>query len=124
VAAGLALGSALYAGAAQRLPRPLLPARRQRPLLAAAIVSATVEELLWRGVLLGALRPRGTRRALAVTSAGFALSHLPRAGGRALAVYGALGSVLGLVAPRRRGLTVASVAHVTYDVLALLEEPP
>ena len=88
------------------------------------MVSAAAEELVWRGALLSLLRRRGASRALVGTSTGFALSHLPRASGRALVVYALLGGALGLVAPRRHGLTIAGVAHATYDILALLEEPP
>ncbi len=121
--AGLALGAVLYAAAARRLPRPKPPARHDGPLLAAASVSAAAEELLWRGALLRILRRRRQRLALVATSCGFALAHLPGTGRGALATLAGLGGALGVVA-ERRGLVAAAVAHATYDVLVLLEEPP
>lgn len=120
---GLPLGAGLYTAAGRRLPRPKRPARRHRPLLGALCASAVAEELVWRGALLRLLRRRGRRLSLAVTTVAFAAGHLP-AGRRALATYGLLGAVLGVVAARRGGLAAAVVAHATYDVLALLEEAP
>jgi membrane protease YdiL (CAAX protease family) len=122
-AAGLGLGAALYAAIAGRLPRPRRPGRTQGPPLAALIVSAAAEELLFRGAVLGALRERRPRLAVPIAAAAFAASHLPRADGRAVAAFLLIGSVLGRVSTRPRGLAVAMVAHATYDVLALLEDP-
>lgn len=121
---GLPLGTALYAAAGRRLPRPRRPTRRQRPLLGALCASAVAEELVWRGALLRVLGARGRVLSIGVTTVGFATGHLPHAGRRALATYGLLGAVLGVVAGRRGGLGAAVVAHATYDVLAFLEEVP
>lgn len=123
IAVGLALGAVLYAAVARRPPRPRLPRPAEGPVLAALVVSAAAEELVFRGPAFAALRRRRRRLALPITSAAFAASHLPRADGHAVAAYLLLGSTLGAAASRPRGLVVASIAHAVYDVLALLEEP-
>jgi membrane protease YdiL (CAAX protease family) len=121
---GLALGTAVYAAAAGRMPQPRRPEGRERPLLAAAVCSSVAEELLWRGVLLRSVRRGGTLAAVAVTSAGFAAAHRPRAAGRALVTHLVLAGALGVVALRRGGLAAAAVAHTTYNLLVLLDDAP
>ncbi len=77
--------------------------------------AAAFEELVWRGLALAALLPRlGTAAALAVTSAGFALSH--RHQGRGAAVHLATGATFG-AAFVCAGLAPAICAHATYNVL-------
>lgn len=123
VISGLGLGALLYSAAAGRRPHPKRPSPRERELLAAAIVSVTVEELLWRGPALQLLRSRlGVVPALAVSSAAFAAAHLP-AHPRALVTHAGLAAAFGAAALRRGGLASAAVAHATYDTLVLLEEP-
>ncbi len=92
-------------------------------MLAALVVSAAAEELLFRGLVLGALRRRRPRLAVPIAATAFAASHLPRADGRAAAACLLIGAVLGRVSTRPHGLAVAMIAHAAYDVLALLEGP-
>ena len=92
-------------------------------MLAALVVSAAAEELLFRGVVLGALGRWRPRLAVPIAATAFAASHLPRADGRAVAAFLLIGSALGGASLRPRGLVVAMIAHATYDVLALLEDP-
>ena len=121
---GVALGVALFTTAAARRPRPQRPSQRERRLLAAVAVSAAVEEMIWRGPVLRLLRSTlGTAPALAASAAAFAAAHAPHAGRRALATHAALAATLGTVALWGGGLVPATGAHVTYDVLVLLEEP-
>jgi len=122
--AGLALGATLYAAAAGRWPRPRRPEAHERRVLAAAMTTAALEELLWRGAALRLLRRRGPGFALAATSVAFAAAHLPRSRGRAVATHAALAAVLGAVSLAPGGLAVAVLAHATYDALVLLEERP
>jgi membrane protease YdiL (CAAX protease family) len=122
--AGAALGTALFAVAAGRPPRPRRPDRGRRQLAAATLVSAAAEEMLWRGLGLRLLARAGPVTAVAATSAGFALAHRPRVVTSALPVHAFLAGTLGWVALRRGGLVVAAVAHATYDLLVLLDEAP
>ena len=120
---GPALGCGLYALVARRPPAPRPPRREDGGLVATVLVSAVVEELLWRGVVLRTLARHGRRRALAVTTGAFAAAHLPHASGRDLVVHAGVGGVLGLTTLRGH-LATAAIAHGAYNALALLEEPP
>jgi membrane protease YdiL (CAAX protease family) len=118
---GTGLGLAVFTVLARRLPQPRPPDPERGRVLFAAAVAATTEELLWRGFLLAEVRRRaGAVAALAVTSAGFTAAH----GRRASRAHVLLGSVLGAVALEPGGLRAAVSAHIAYDVLVLLEEPP
>jgi membrane protease YdiL (CAAX protease family) len=123
-ALGPAAGLCLLVALAGRLPpRP----RIRRSRLAAAGVRAFVlaigalaEELIWRVVALATLAVTfGTWLALAVTAAGFAISH---AGGgrRAVAVHLVTGSVFGGVYLATASFAAVATAHASYNLGALI----
>jgi membrane protease YdiL (CAAX protease family) len=83
-----------------------------RVLLAVAtgvIVAPVVEELLFRGVVLEALRRRGPRVAIFVSSFLFALAHL-----RSLPYYTVMGALFGGLY-WRRGLRASIAAHAAFN---------
>lgn len=122
VVVGVATGAALYSELARRPPLPRPPRRDDRPFLARVATSAAAEELLWRHLLLRAAAARvGTARALAATSVGFALAHVPRAGLRPLQAYVGVGAALGAVAIATGAVSAAVAAHVAYDLLVVLD---
>ncbi len=104
--------------AGKNLPRPRLrlrwPAAGVRWAYFAG--AAAVEEVVWRGLVLAGLAPLiGPPAALAVSTAGFAVSHL-RTLGRRSPVHLVTGAAFGaafLVA----GLASAILAHAVYNVL-------
>lgn len=109
--AGLAVGTALYSAVARRRLLPVRPAGVTRT--AFIIGWATVEEILWRWLLLGGLAltiPTGA--AFATATIAFALTH---AHGRRVHIgtggtFGGLYLVTGtLLAPL--------VAHIVYNLL-------
>jgi membrane protease YdiL (CAAX protease family) len=123
-ALGPAAGLCLLVALAGRLPpRP----RIRRSRLAAAGVRACVlaigafaEELIWRVVALATLAVTfGTWLALAVTAAGFAVSH---AGGgrRAVAAHLVTGSVFGGVYLATASFAAVATAHASYNLGALI----
>jgi membrane protease YdiL (CAAX protease family) len=84
---------------------------------------AAVEELAWRGFLLGALAaPLGLAGALGVTSAAFALAH---AGvrGRMRLVHVLTGGVFGGLYLASGRLAAAVAAHVVYNALVVTAAP-
>ncbi len=120
VLAGAAL-FALLAGARSRR----LPACRPRRLLGrrgvVLVARAAVEEVAWRGFLLGALAaPLGWLPALAVSSAGFACAH---GGGRGRLVHLLTGGVFGALYLASGRLAAAVAAHVVYNALVLTAAP-
>jgi len=76
-----------------------------------AVVAPVVEELVFRGFLAEALRPRGKWAALVVSSAAFSVAHLRFAQFR---YYVALGLVLGGLY-WRRGLVASISAHACFN---------
>ncbi len=127
-AAGSALGAAtglalLVALARGSLPRPRIPRSRLPAISAKACVlafGALSEELLWRVVALGALAAElGGGLALALTSIGFALSHAHH-GRRAVGTQLVTGSAFGAVFLATASYAGASIAHVTYNLGALV----
>jgi len=106
-AVGVAVGAALFACAARRVPRIAM-----RPLLLVLGVTAASEEVVWRRFALGELLPAGALIALAVSSVGFALVH-PRRRLLHLATGASFGGVyLGT------GTLAASIgAHWAYNAL-------
>jgi|GEM_PF-1909717 len=76
-----------------------------------ALVAPVVEELVFRGFLAEALRPRGKWAALVVSSAAFSVAHLRFAQFR---YYVALGLVLGGLY-WRRGLVASVTAHACFN---------
>ncbi len=79
-------------------------------------LAAALEELVWRGLVLGALAAAiGPIGALGFSSGGFALSHRPSLG-RRCGVHLVTGTSFG-VAFLAGGLVAAVVAHGVYNVL-------
>jgi sodium transport system permease protein len=113
----------------EAMQRLVIPARGARPLaidlLALALLPAVAEELLFRGVLWGAVRPRaGVSGAILVTALAFGLYHgsvyrfLPAAFGGLLlgvvrAASGSLWAALAFHFANNAGVIVAM--HLGYD---------
>jgi membrane protease YdiL (CAAX protease family) len=115
-ASGLALFVALSGG---RLPPVRLPGRRRRALALRWLwltATATLEELVWRGLVLAGLAlALGPMAALALSAAGFAVWHA-RALGRRCIVHAVTGAAFG-GAFLLGGLAAAVLAHGTYNLL-------
>ncbi len=119
----LVLGAAAGAAAFLLLSGARLPRARPRPLGRAAVVrwitlgaTAGVEEVVWRGLVLGGLIVSiGTALALVVSSAGFAVWHWPWLGGRS-AVHLVTGTAFG-TAFLAGGLAAAILGHALYNIL-------
>jgi len=117
---GAAAGVLLFAALARRRPQPLLS-----PL---ALVTATVvgvagmsEEALWRGFALARLAPvAGLAAAIAITTAGFALAHVPALRVRGASVQLGTGVVFGCLFAATGSLLACALAHAAYNVLAIL----
>jgi len=115
----------------EQLRRVIMPPGGPRPFVVDAIVLALLpalcEEALFRGALLGALRPAGPVAAVGATALLFGFYHgsiwkmVPTA---------LLGVLLGTVALRARSLWPAVAAHLVNNVLVLVlvrsgwESPP
>jgi membrane protease YdiL (CAAX protease family) len=122
LAVGVAAGALLYGGlAGRRVPRQL---RGGAPATALLIGRAAVEELAWRGFLLGALLPAvGAPAALLGSSGVFALSHRVEHGGQRL-VHLLAGCVFGLAYLVTGRLSAAVAAHVVYNGLIAAARRP
>jgi membrane protease YdiL (CAAX protease family) len=96
------------------LPRPLGRALLVRWLTLAVL--AGMEEVVWRGVVLGGLEPVvGPVPAIGISSLGFAAWHWPSLGPRSavhVVTGGAFGSAF-LVG----GIAAATIAHALYNLL-------
>jgi membrane protease YdiL (CAAX protease family) len=124
VALGLAVGTCLLIVLAGRLPprprftRSRLPAVGARACILG--IASVAEELIWRVVALGALVPTlGSWLALALTAAGFAVSHAG-SGRRAVAVHFVTGSAFGGVYLATASFAAAATAHASYNLGTLL----
>jgi membrane protease YdiL (CAAX protease family) len=116
VVVGASVGLILFIALAgtPHLPRTRLRVTVVRAAYLAA--AAAFEEILWRGLALGALLPRiGPVAALAATSVGFALWHV-RSLGRRSAYHGITGCSFG-AAFLYGGVAAAIPAHALYNVL-------
>lgn len=76
-----------------------------------------VEELFFRGVLLGALRHFGTAVAVLVSAVAFALVHFGQL--LAMPAFVVLGVVLGIFAVARRRLGAAIMTHATFNAITM-----
>jgi membrane protease YdiL (CAAX protease family) len=88
-------------------------------LVASCVLAPLIEETIYRGVLLAALRGPlgglGPGASVAVAAAAFAASHAAVAPGD-LAALAALGAVLGAVRLGPGGLAAAALAHGLYNL--------
>ncbi|MGH3050910.1 MAG: ATP-binding cassette domain-containing protein [Gaiellaceae bacterium] len=93
--------------------------RRVRPATGVALAAGgAVEELLWRGVAFDRLSPAlGATGALAVTTVGFAASHVPSLGLRGGLVHLATGGVFGSVLLGTGHLEAAVASHAAYNAM-------
>lgn len=123
--AALAAGAGLFAFlAGGRRLEPMRGLRRgARPSRTATVlvlVRAAVEEVAWRGFLLGSLaalvRPLA---ALLVTAVAFSLAHA-NAHGRQRLVHVVTGTMFGAVYLTTGQLAAAAVAHASYNALVVL----
>jgi membrane protease YdiL (CAAX protease family) len=123
----LALGAAVGVALAQALAgRPIRP-RLRRPRAAAGPLllagRAGLEEVAWRGFLLGALVPAvGPAAATAASSVVFACAHPVRRRADRL-VHVLTGAAFGLVYVASGRLLAAVAAHVAYNALLAAAAP-
>lgn len=99
-------------GPAPRTERELIMA-----ILAQAAMPAACEELLFRGVLLSAWESRGTRFAIAVTAALFALLHGDLYG---LPAYLLVGGVSAFLTFALDSVYAGVIYHTVYNALCLI----
>ena len=93
-------------------------------LVVAYLATGVFEEGLWRGVMLGLLRPRGVWLAVVLSSVLFGLGHLTNAALRGFSVlillqaFGAAVQGVGLAALRLRTGTIwpLIVIHALHDI--------
>jgi len=119
LASGPLCGAALFVAlAGGRLPRAWVPAPRRAFVLRWLGLGgrAALEELVWRGLVLGALALAvGPIWALLLSAAAFAAWHAPGLGGRsAVHVVTGLGFGLSYLVG---GVAAAVLAHCIYNVL-------
>jgi ABC-2 type transport system ATP-binding protein len=110
---GAAVGGLLVRALGSRSPRRLSVA-------AAAVLvgGGALEELFWRGLVLGRLETAsGVGLALAVTTAGFAATHAPAFGLRGAATHVVTGGAFGGLVAATGSLSAAVSAHATYNAL-------
>jgi membrane protease YdiL (CAAX protease family) len=128
LSASLVLGGAAGAALFAALARAWRPPPGGRACVARAVAwsapvlaaGAAAEEAVWRFGVLGGLEPWiGSGGALALSSAGFALAHLRRAGPRSLPSHLAAGAVFGAVYLVTGRLAAAIVAHLVYNALVV-----
>ena len=87
-------------------------------LTAMVVIGAPlVEEIFFRGVLMGALRHLGTAVAVLVSAVAFAFVHFGQL--LAMPAFVLLGVVLGLLAVGRRRLGPAIVTHATFNGITM-----
>ena len=112
---------ALFLALARR-PPPVaeIAALPRRRLLARSLVltaKSAQEEVVWRGLVLGAfVAPLGRLGALALSTALFAAAHLPRQG-RGAVIHVASGGVFGMVLLGTGRLSAAVASHAGYNIL-------
>ena len=118
VGAALLLGAWLTSGVHLSLtaPQRIAALARWTPVV---ITVAVTEEMVLRGALFAALlRWRDTTTAVVVTSAVFALIHVPLYGWQALPLDLAVGMVLGGLRVMSGGVAAPAVAHALTDLAA------
>jgi membrane protease YdiL (CAAX protease family) len=114
--AGTPAGTPAGDGSAMRAVRSWLP--NPGWFLAVGVLTAVLEELLWRGYLLTGLRDAiWLLPAVALQAALFGLNHLPFGGRHMLAKAGS-GLVWGLLVVGFGSVLVGLVAHLGFQVLA------
>lgn len=118
VLAGLPAAAVLFAALAHgRVPRGRVRLRRALAVRWAGLAAgAGLEEIVWRGFVLGGKTlAAGPLAALAISSLGFAVWHGPSLGRRCV-VHVLTGGAFG-IACMLGGLATAVVAHAVYNLL-------
>lgn len=97
--------------------RPANTSELMRSAIAAAVIAPVCEELLFRGAMLSAWEAHGTRRAIAVTAALFAMLH-----GSLMGLPGELlgGLILGAIVVWTDSLYAGMVFHSVYNAASLM----
>jgi ABC-2 type transport system ATP-binding protein len=117
---GLVAGLALFVILGRARPQLVLTP----PAVATAVVVAGTgmsEEAIWRAYALGRIAPvTGLWPAVAVTSAGFAATHVPMLRVRGSAVQLVTGGAFGALFAATGSLLACAVAHAAYNVVAVL----
>ena len=122
---GLAVGLALVAGAiigasmngALRVPGLGRPAAAFLPWALVTVIVATAEEAILRGVLFDRIhRAGGIPAAIVLTSAVFALLHVPLYGWHVVPLDLAVGLTLGGLRIATRGIVAPAIAHAVADL--------
>lgn len=104
----------------------LAPWRRDRALaliltIAFLAGTSTGEEVLWRWLALGGLRPlAGTVLAYGLSTIGFALSHASGTGAKGVLVHLLTGGTFGGLYLATGSLAAVAVAHASYNVMIVL----
>jgi ABC-2 type transport system ATP-binding protein len=114
-------GALLFAGlSGGRVPIRVFRRERAAALTARGgylVLRSAVEEIVWRGLGIGALAPLiGTLPALVLTTVGFAASHVPKLG-RSSVTHLLTGAVFGGLYLVGGGLAAPIAAHATYNLL-------
>jgi membrane protease YdiL (CAAX protease family) len=119
---GAAVGCAVFALLARRLPPLARPAVARAVTIVAPVVAlgAAGEEAVWRFGALRGLEPMlGSTGALALSTAGFAAAHVGRAPLRALPTHLLTGAAFACAYLLTGRLVAAVAAHVVYNVLVV-----
>jgi ABC-type multidrug transport system ATPase subunit len=112
---GIAAGAALFACLARTRPK-LAPA----PIALVVVAVAVSEEGLWRAFALARLAgPVGLAGAIAITSACFALTHVPALRLRGAAVQLVTGGLFGSLFAATGSLLACALAHAAYNAFAV-----
>jgi membrane protease YdiL (CAAX protease family) len=96
------------------------PVRFLFVFLSAVIVAPVAEEILFRGVFCGALRPLGRPVAIGFSAVVFSLVHFSAVPWQVLPALGLLGLFLGLLYERTGSLWPCIVAHLVFNAMNLL----
>jgi ABC-2 type transport system ATP-binding protein len=119
-ALGLLTGLALFACLGGWRPRLLCTPLAISAALVVA-VAGTSEEALWRAFALGRLAPvAGVWLALALTTVGFAATHIPALRAWGAAVQLGTGAAFGALFVITGSLLACALAHAVYNVVAVL----
>jgi membrane protease YdiL (CAAX protease family) len=88
--------------------------------LSAVLLAPLMEELLFRGMLQGSLRPLGRGVAVTASATMFAMVHLGSVPWQVLPALGALGVVLSVMFERTGVIWPGMVAHATFNACNLV----
>ncbi len=87
--------------------------------LSAVVIAPVVEEVMFRGMVQGNLRPRGRGTAIAVSAIVFALVHVSSVPWQVLPALALLGVMLSLMFERTGVIWPGMIAHATFNLCNL-----